>query len=88
MERISDERLAAFADWQHPKYSTGVHPQLSEVAHLARELRAYRESGVLEALKGLVACDCPSCEDAGRAAIAKLQAIESGAVDESKGMKN
>lgn len=41
-KQISDERMAAFADWEAPKYSTGVHPQMSEVQILARELQQAR----------------------------------------------
>jgi len=80
MERVSDEELAEYA------------PGGDDAGLMAREIRAYRESGALEALRGMgPGCGCNDCdrdrEAARRAAIAKLEAIESGAVDESNALK-
>lgn len=58
--------------------------------YMARELRAYRESGALEALRSVVreGEEHKSRLVKVRAAIAALEAIASAAVDESKGMKS
>lgn len=88
MERVSDAELAEYA------------PGGDDAGLMAREIRAYRESGALEALRAakteIQASGNWTARDFGwpdvrkkiDASIAQLEAIESGAVDESKGMKN